>query len=146
MNSFLFFENLLLQKYQLLTEFNCNSLIAIARLLDIKTMIVNRSDDYLFVEEELKKQDWPYDTKSQRIILICQYEKAHTYVNAIGGRQLYSKEVFKEQNIDLLFIQSEKYISDEHDILMPELSIIDVLFNYGVEKTKQLLNRFTLIK
>ena len=135
-------EDLIMKDFRYITDFNCYSIKAIAQLLDIQTTIVQGAS----IEEELKNVSWPYQTKTQRILLACQQEKADTFVNAIGGKTLYSKEEFQEQGINLFFIQTEKQIQvGEWVKPMPDLSIIDVLFHYGINGTKDLLRAYQLI-
>lgn len=139
---FPFFQNLLTRDFRSISELNHHTIKAVAQLLDIQTIITYGQS----IEEEVKGKRWPYATKTQRIFLACQQERADTYINAPGGQALYSKEEFKEQNIELFFIQPEKYIYTEGQKKpMPYLSIIDVLFNFGVEETKKLLTCYELI-
>ncbi|MDF9831586.1 WbqC family protein [Parabacteroides sp. PF5-6] len=139
-------EDLLMQPCDRLSAFNYKSLTAIARLLDIPTEIVWDHTLYQAIEERLETENYPLEKKSQRPLWICRQEKADTFVNAIGGQKLYSKAIFAEQGVELFFLQSDKYMRQEPDnVPMPELSILDVLFRYGVEETKRLLHCYTLI-
>jgi hypothetical protein len=69
------------------------------------------------------------DLKNQNNILaLCETIGASTYVNAIGGMKLYSKETFREKGIDLNFIQSKPFEYPQFgDAFVPWLSIIDVM-------------------
>lgn len=70
-----------------------------------------------------------------RLIDICKKTGADTYINAIGGKELYNACEFKP--INLKFIQrtdNENY-----------LSIIDILMRRGWEKTSELVNQYELI-
>ena len=77
---------------------------------------------------------------------ICHLLGADTYYNAIGGQDLYDKEDFKADGIDLYFVQTNlvPYIQSTNDFV-PGLSIIDVLMYNGMEGTKKLLNEYSLI-
>ena len=66
-----------------------------------------------------------------KVIHICKRLNASTYLNAIGGQKLYSKEDFKANGIDLQFIKS----ADD----LPKRSIIDVLMNYSKEQINEML-------
>lgn len=141
-----FVENLLTKEYDRLTDFNCDTIAAIASLLNIQTTIVCGGDDYLSVEDELKMKKHSCETKTQRIVLLCRKENADTYVNAIGGQLLYSKEEFEKQGIHLLFLRTDKYARcGSAECPTPYLSVIDVLFNYGVNGTKDLLGCYELL-
>ena len=76
---------------------------------------------------------------------ICHLLGADTYYNAIGGQELYDKEDFIAEGIELYFVQTNlvPYIQSTIDFV-PGLSIIDVLMHNGKEGTKQLLNEYTL--
>jgi hypothetical protein len=80
------------------------------------------------------------------MLLICQKEKADVLVNAVGGQNLYSKPFFKQHGIDLFFLKMhESVYRKQEEQPMPGLSIIDVLFRYGIEETKRLLDCYDLI-
>lgn len=70
-----------------------------------------------------------HDPKNQDIVLaLCQATGASTYVNAIGGMELYSKEMFREKGIELKFIQSKPFeYSQFGNEFVPWLSIVDVM-------------------
>jgi len=138
---FHFIEELIMKDFYLITDFNSYSIKVIAQLLDIQTTIVQG----VSIEKELNNATWPYETRTQRILLACQQEKADIFINAIGGKGLYSKEEFREQDVDLFFIQTEKQAQIGESIKpMPDLSIIDALFNYGINGTKELLTAYSL--
>ena len=89
-------------------------------------------------DNSLKGQD--------KILDICKILRADKYVNAIGGRELYEKEQFTRQNIDLYFLEPkiEKYKQFTSDFV-DCLSIIDVLMFNSVEETNYLLSKYTLL-
>jgi WbqC-like protein family len=81
----------------------------------------------------------------ERVIDICRQESGATYINAIGGKELYSKETFKENGIDLFFLKSNDVIYSQfaHEFI-PHLSIIDVLMFNPTKAIKQHLQNFNL--
>jgi hypothetical protein len=86
--------------------------------LGITTEIRNSSS--IAIDHDLKNQD--------KVLALCAAVGASTYVNAIGGRELYSKETFRERGIDLQFIQSKPFEYPQlGDAFVPWLSIIDVM-------------------
>lgn len=139
-----FFVDLLKTDCQQVSLFNFKTITAIAGLLDIKTCIISAGDEYLGLENDLKTKQWPYNTKTQRIISICKRENAHTYINAIGGQKLYSQKTFQEQGIKLLFLKKREYLNETKKI--SNLSIIDILFRHGIDETKRILNCYDLIQ
>lgn len=143
-NLYPFFVDLLKIDCQQVSLYNFKTITAIAHLLDIKTCIISAGDEFLGLENELKTKQWPYDTKIQRIISICQHENADTYINAIGGQKLYSQKIFQEQDIKLLFLRKQEYLNNT--IKISNLSIIDILFRHGIDKTKEMLSCYDLIQ
>jgi len=62
------------------------------------------------------------------VLALCEAVSANTYVNASGGMELYSKEMFREKGIDLKFIQSKPFkYAQFSNAFVPWLSIIDVM-------------------
>ena len=113
------------------------SLHALCEHLDIHTEIKIASD--IDIDHSLKSQD--------KVLAICEALHAHTYVNAIGGWELYRAEDFRENNLALQFIRpklcSYPQLGFPH---VPELSIIDVLMFNSVDKSKQLLTEFEWVE
>ena len=72
--------------------------------------------------------------------------RAQEYINTIGGIDLYNKNEFKEQDIDLSFIKTEcleyKQFSDNY---VPNLSIIDVMMFNSKQEVSKMLERYILI-
>jgi hypothetical protein len=88
----------------------------------------------------------PVATGQQRILNICLQHNTNTYINAIGGMELYAPEIFKEQGIQLQFIQSKPITYKQWgDSFVPSLSILDVLMFNDTTEIKKMLNEFTLI-
>jgi hypothetical protein len=114
-----------------LHSFILESLNKVNSYLDIKTPIVISSS--LKINHELKSE--------KKIIDICKERKSDTYINPIGGINLYRKENFDEEGIDLFFLKSEKFIYKQFEnIFVPNLSIIDVMMFNEKEKIKNYLN------
>jgi len=86
--------------------------------LGIITEIRVSSD--ITIDHDLKNQD--------KILALCEALGASTYVNAIGGIKLYSKETFREKGINLKFIRSKPFEYPQFGYaFVPWLSIIDVM-------------------
>jgi hypothetical protein len=67
-------------------------------------------------------------------------------VNAIGGRQLYNREMFREQGLDLCFLSSKPLEYKQFDsTFVPDLSIIDVMMFNPVDKINGMLNQYELV-
>ncbi len=112
------------------------SIRSIADYLDLKTEIIPTSRKYR--NDLLKGQE--------RILSICKLEQANRYINPIGGQELYDKEIFAEQDIELFFIKSKPVSYPQlKNSFVPWLSILDVLMFNSKEETQLLLNDFELI-
>jgi hypothetical protein len=65
---------------------------------------------------------------------------ASEYINAIGGRGLYSKESFDSEDIKLSFLRSLRFEYEQFKpAFVPGLSLIDVLMFNSVERVVDLL-------
>ena len=119
-----------------LFKFIYDSVILINYYLNIKTSVIVSST--LDVNHTLKSQD--------KVLSLCKILNATTYINAIGGVELYNKDIFKQNNIELNFIKSNpiqyKQFSNE---FIPWLSIIDVMMFNSKEQIKEYLNNYILI-
>jgi hypothetical protein len=67
-------------------------------------------------------------TKQDKVLALCRAVGASTYVNAIGGIELYSPEAFHSHGVALKFLRGKplEYAQFGH-AFVPLLSIIDVL-------------------
>lgn len=113
------------------------SIVKTCEHLSITTEIKVSSS--IAIDHGLKNQD--------KVLALCKAVGASTYVNTIGGRGLYAKEAFREQGIDLKFIQSKPFeYSQFGDPFVPWLSIIDVMMFNSVETIKEsLITKYELI-
>lgn len=112
-----------------------NSITAVCQHLEIQTRIQNSSS--LPVDKNLKSQD--------KILALCEAAQAATYINPIGGVELYSRDEFKSREIKLKFIQSElhPYPQNNHDFI-PWLSIVDVLMFNSPKDVSTMLKYYRL--
>jgi hypothetical protein len=117
-------------------EFNINSIKILCDYMDIRTKIIASST--LKKTNGLKSQD--------RVIEINKILGAKCYINPIGGMELYTYEIFKENGITLKFIKMNdiKY-SQLGVIFVPSLSIIDFLMNNSKNEINNLLGQYTLV-
>lgn len=101
-----------------LFRFLHHSIVKTCEHLGITTEI--RISSEIAIDHDLTNQD--------KVRALCQAVGASTYVNAIGGIELYSKERFREKGIELKFIQSKQFeYSQFGKEFVPWLSIIDVM-------------------
>lgn len=114
-----------------------HSLTKVAEYLNLETVFEYSSEKY----SDTKGMD-----KADRLIEICKRNSVDTYINAIGGMDLYSKGYFKKKNIDLFFIKNhiQEYKQFNNEFI-PYLSIIDVMMFNSIEKINEMLNNYELI-
>lgn len=108
---------------------------------------------YNFLEKEIK---WTKSSvtspetkgmdKADRIIQITKKLGYQKYINVIGGQELYSKEYFNVNGIDLSFI--ENYIqpySQFGEEFVPNLSIIDIIMFNDIRTVRKMLNKLKFL-
>ena len=80
-----------------------------------------------------------------RVIEICKKTCGSSYINLSGGMELYSKEKFLTEGLELFFIKAKdiQYKQFENDFV-GNLSIIDVMMFNSKEQVKSLLEEYTL--
>lgn len=107
-----------------------HSLVETCKYLGIRTDI--RISSAIDVDHGLKGQE--------RVLALCQAMGAETYINAIGGLELYEREDFNKQSIELKFIKSkpEEYPQFAPPFV-PWLSIVDVLVFNPLEFVMQMI-------
>ena len=122
-------------RYKYISELAIESIRGVCWYLDIDTELVESFERY--DNEELKRE--------KRVINICEKENADQYINMIGGKELYSKEEFKENNIELKFLKPrEIQYKQFNNLFVPWLSIIDVLMLNSPEETNRILKEYDL--
>jgi hypothetical protein len=118
-----------------LNHFIINSIELTVKHIGLKNNLISTSK--IYQNDNLKGVD--------RILDICQKENTNLYINLPGGRSIYNSQKFKDFGIDIKFLEPNKILySQESSNFVPWLSILDVLMFNGQEKTKLLLNEFTI--
>lgn len=114
---------------------NYNAILRINEYLGVDTEIILSSR--LDKQCELKGQD--------KVIHINKLLGSDCYINAIGGMELYDRNAFAAEGIELKFLKLDEvaYVQLKNEFV-PNLSIIDVLMFNGVSGTKELLRKFKL--
>jgi hypothetical protein len=113
-----------------LSEVNYRFTEAISRMLGIRTRL-----------------SWPPETrpplsKSERIVEICRHAGATTYLSGPTARDYLDLELFRQENIELLFFDYSRY--PEYTQLHPpfdhRVSVLDLLLNEGPRATRFMLS------
>jgi hypothetical protein len=116
--TFPFVERIVRHEDTNLFRFLHHSIVESCGQLTITTPI--RISSSIDIDPELKNQD--------KVLAICAAVGASTYVNAIGGVELYSREAFRDRGLTLTFIQSRPFVYSQLGAsFVPWLSIIDVM-------------------
>lgn len=105
---------------------------------------------YLGIDTEIRISsdiDTDHTLKGQeRVLNLCQTLGANTYINSIGGVDLYDKDVFSSFGTTLRFIKSNPLSYQQFELpFVPWLSIIDVMMFNSVEKIKVYLTEYELV-
>ena len=119
-----------------LFEFILHSVRQTCKFIGIETeIIVSSTLDY---NNELKSEE--------KVIAICKSIEATQYINSIGGVELYNKNNFSDQGIELNFIKSKPIIYNQFkNEFVPWLSIIDVMMFNSKEVVSDFLNQKELL-
>ena len=135
-------------------------------VLDLMDRIINCSTNYISelavhsIEETLKylnisrdivRSSEVYNNNNElmsqnRVLDICKKESAKTYINPIGGQELYSQEIFRHHGLELFFIKTKEFKYQQFtNEFVPWLSIIDVLMFNSSEEINEMLDNYELI-
>ena len=128
-----FIESIFEKKFQYLVDLNTEIIKFIMNELEIKSKIVFSS------ELEISK------TGSDRVLDICKAVDADHYITGTFWAESNLRvEEFKKSNIDVEFqkFQHPTY-KQIHGEFIPEMSIIDLLFNEGRKEAKKILQNST---
>ena len=119
-----------------LSKFLGFSLVKIAKYLNIDTKFLYSSD--IKNDKTFKAQD--------RLIEMSKILNATGYINSIGGIELYDKEVFSQNDINLSFLKTHEISYKQfNNEFVPNLSIVDILMFNSKDNIKNMLNQFQLI-
>ncbi len=112
---------------QNLFKFIHHSLVMTCEHLGISTEI--RISSGIDIDHGLKGQD--------KVLALCKAVGADVYINAIGGAELYAKDEFSSNGIELKFIKSKplEYRQFGNEFV-PWLSIMDVMMFNSAEEIR----------
>jgi len=128
--------NLINHETDNLADYIANQLQTLSKVMGIQTEFVVSSRSYR--NNDLSGRD--------RVLDICKKEEASTYINAIGGMDLYSKEHFSNNEVDLFFIKPKSLDYKQFNAaFVPWLSIIDILMFNSLNTVQQMLCEYDLV-
>ncbi len=98
---------------------------------------------------ELSSEAYPATVqlgRIERIIELCKRNQSESYINAIGGTELYQKEEFEKWGIRLNFLKTGNIEYNQFkNSFVPNLSIIDVMMFNSPAEIRKMLNNYQLI-
>ena len=129
------FEQCLMIEETNLFDFIYHSLKETLQYLSISSKITVSSK--IEIDHQLKSEE--------KVLAICKAQNASTYINPIGGIELYSKERFERNGIKLQFQKSNpiNYLQYKNEFV-PWLSILDVLMFNTKDEIKSFLSDYQL--
>lgn len=84
--------------------------------------------------------------KQYRIFEYCKRLNADTYINAIGGKDIYSYNEFSQNGISLYFLQSNPIPYRQFGgSFIPNLSILDAIMFCSKEQLQEMLESYSLV-
>ena len=114
-----------------LFKFLHHSIAKTCEHLGITTEIMISSD--IAIDHDLKNQD--------KVLALCEAVGASTYINAIGGMELYSRDEFRARRIELKFIKSKPFeYAQFGNEFVPWLSIIDVMMFNSLDAVRECID------
>jgi hypothetical protein len=111
--------------------------------------ILQKICDYIEIPFNFKissEENYNYSNVSDAgewALRICEQIGATTYLNPLGGKELFDTKKFNDSNIGLCFLNPGdiSYSQRRNGVIETSLSIIDVLMFNSPEQIKQLLNK-----
>ncbi|MDR7271875.1 hypothetical protein J2X20_004543 [Pelomonas saccharophila] len=115
-----------------LFDYLWQSIVKVRDRLGLTTRLIVSSE--VPHDESLRAQD--------KVLAICKALGATTYVNAIGGMELYEREAFAARGVELLFHKARPFEYAQFGApFVPWLSIVDVLMFNSAEQTHGFLTK-----
>jgi len=128
-------EDIFNQNEKNLAKFIGYSIEKICEYLSINTSLIYSSD--INKDNTLKSQD--------KVIEICKLLNGDRYINAIGGKKLYSKEDFSQNGLELYFLDTKEVQYDQFENeFVPFLSIVDILMFNNPDEVNNMLKNYEL--
>lgn len=121
-------KNLYNEKYDNLIEINLASIKLLLKLFDIKVNI------------EFSSQYEISTYSNQRLVELLQKVQATHYLSGIGTKDYFEPKPYKDASIEVIWQKFDHPIYPQlHGEFIPNLSSIDMLFNCGIEKSREIL-------
>lgn len=126
-------------------QYHCNdigelaiySILAVCNYLEI---------DIEWMKSSERFKDSKGKERADRLIWITKQLACSTYINPIGGKDLYCKNYFKAQDINLQFLRTGEIVYPQFkNQFIPNLSIIDVLMFNDKQTVLNFLKEYSIV-
>jgi hypothetical protein len=118
-----------------LFKFILNSLVQVKNYLGIATPLVVSS--HIAIDHGLKSED--------KVIALCKNRNATVYINPIGGLELYDRSRFKDEGIELHFLEANNIQYTQFgQPFVPFLSMIDVMMFNSAQQIAGFLSQYAI--
>jgi len=121
-----------------LNDLNAYSLKVVANYLGINfDYIVSSQNDFDYSAVK-NAGDWAFEISKQM--------NATTYVNPMGGKEIFDNEKFENEGIELKFLKSiDMHYKQSRRNYVPRLSIIDLMMFNSPENINEMLNEYEIV-
>lgn len=119
------------QQHETVCQYTCASIELVRDVLDIQTPLMYQSA--VEYDRDRKRSDLVY--------AICESMNADVYLSGRGASMRYLKrDEFRGNGIDIVFqdFNHPQYPQQHRGEFVPGVSILDMLFNCGIEQTKSI--------
>jgi hypothetical protein len=110
------------------------------KLIELNLALLDFLFEYLQIDKsKIRKSSQLNINKAgtQRLVELCKLYKADTYISGIHGREYLELHLFEKEGIKVVFQEFKaKEYPQKFSGFVPNLSIIDALFNIGKETIK----------
>ena len=125
---FPYLENLYSEDYEKLIDINMESIFMLIKLLGIK------------IDIEYSSNLNTTKTKSERLVEILTQVDATDYLSGVGAKAYHIDKPFDDKKIKVIWQDfNHPEYTQLHGEFIPYLSSIDLLFNCGIEKSREIL-------
>lgn len=123
--------NIIKSEYTYIDQLNINLITYFCKQLKIHTKIVKSS--------ELNVNG----NSTERLINICKTLKADTYLSGKGGEKYQDEDMYRKNGIKLIYTNfKHPFYTQLWGEFIPNLSILDLLFNCGEESIEIIKNKY----
>ncbi|NQT30407.1 MAG: WbqC family protein [Candidatus Saganbacteria bacterium] len=123
-----FFEDIYSKRWEKLVDLNMAIIKYLVTQLGIRITIVRTSEF------------GPSGQKTDLLIDICKRLGFDTYLSGSGGRLYIDEARFRDQNLKSLYVDFKHPVyKQQYEPFLANMSLIDLLFNYGSEQSSEII-------